>query len=73
MSVLSAYLKPAELHTPMPSTKQFARILICIIFWLVVLGEAATRTYYIGILEEYWDYAPTGKDLITGKNLTEEK
>ncbi|XP_014372908.1 hephaestin-like protein 1 [Alligator sinensis] len=40
---------------------------------LFVLVEATTRTYYIGIVEENWDYAPTGKNLITGQILTEDK
>nr|XP_006134465.1 hephaestin-like protein 1 isoform X1 [Pelodiscus sinensis]XP_006134466.1 hephaestin-like protein 1 isoform X2 [Pelodiscus sinensis] len=41
--------------------------------WLLVLAEAATRTYYVGIVEENWDYAPTGKNLITGQSLTEDE
>ncbi|XP_044875716.1 ferroxidase HEPHL1 [Mauremys mutica] len=41
--------------------------------WLFVLVEATTRTYYIGIVEENWDYAPTGKNLITGQTLTEDE
>uniref|UniRef100_UPI0010A077F5 LOW QUALITY PROTEIN: hephaestin-like protein 1 n=1 Tax=Podarcis muralis TaxID=64176 RepID=UPI0010A077F5 len=35
--------------------------------------EAATRTYYLGIVEENWDYAPSGENLITGQNLTEDE
>ncbi|XP_054830441.1 ferroxidase HEPHL1 [Eublepharis macularius] len=54
----------------MPSVKQ---VLACIILWGLVLGEAANRIYYLGIMEEYWDYAPTGKNLITGQNLTEDE
>uniref|UniRef100_A0A8C4VYJ8 ferroxidase n=1 Tax=Gopherus evgoodei TaxID=1825980 RepID=A0A8C4VYJ8_9SAUR len=42
-------------------------------FWLFVLVEATTRTYYVGIVEENWDYAPTGKNLITGQSLTEDE
>ncbi|KAL8191120.1 UNVERIFIED_CONTAM: hephaestin-like 1, partial [Gekko kuhli] len=53
----------------MPSVKQ---VLTCTV-WLLVLGEATDRIYYLGIVEEYWDYAPTGKNLITGKNLTEDE
>uniref|UniRef100_A0A8B9PR67 Uncharacterized protein n=1 Tax=Apteryx owenii TaxID=8824 RepID=A0A8B9PR67_APTOW len=41
--------------------------------WLFALGEARIRTYYIGIVEENWDYAPSGKNLITGQNLLEDK
>uniref|UniRef100_A0A8D0HH34 ferroxidase n=1 Tax=Sphenodon punctatus TaxID=8508 RepID=A0A8D0HH34_SPHPU len=57
----------------MPSLQQDACILTILSLWLFVLGEAATRTYYIGIVEEKWDYAPTGKNLITGQNLTEDE
>uniref|UniRef100_A0A8C3DHU2 Uncharacterized protein n=5 Tax=Passeriformes TaxID=9126 RepID=A0A8C3DHU2_CORMO len=39
--------------------------------WAVV--EARTRTYYLGIVEENWDYAPSGKNLITGQSLLEDK
>ncbi|XP_062440569.1 ferroxidase HEPHL1 [Rhea pennata] len=41
--------------------------------WLFTLGEARIRTYYLGIVEENWDYAPSGKNLITGQNLLEDK
>ncbi|XP_008821338.1 hephaestin-like protein 1 [Nannospalax galili] len=34
---------------------------------------AVTRTYYIGIVEEYWNYVPQGKDVITGKSFSEDK
>jgi hypothetical protein len=36
-------------------------------------GCAVTRTYYIGIVEEYWNYVPQGKDVTTGKIFTEDK
>ncbi|KAK4831511.1 hypothetical protein QYF61_018095 [Mycteria americana] len=41
--------------------------------WLFAVVEAKTRTYYLGIVEENWDYAPSGKNLITGQNLLEDK
>ncbi|XP_053564591.1 ferroxidase HEPHL1 [Bombina bombina] len=34
--------------------------------------ECITRTYYIGIVEEAWDYAPSGKNLITDQNITDD-
>ncbi|XP_063286765.1 ferroxidase HEPHL1 [Pelobates fuscus] len=34
--------------------------------------ESETRTYYIGIVEETWDYAPSGKNLITGQDIGED-
>uniref|UniRef100_A0A8B9F6D7 ferroxidase n=1 Tax=Amazona collaria TaxID=241587 RepID=A0A8B9F6D7_9PSIT len=39
---------------------------------LFAVVEAKTRTYYLGIVEEYWDYAPSGKNLITGENLLQD-
>ncbi|XP_068122911.1 ferroxidase HEPHL1 [Hyperolius riggenbachi] len=41
------------------------------ILLLPLLGQvqALTRTYYIGIVEEKWDYAPSGKNLITGQDI----
>ncbi|XP_075054840.1 ferroxidase HEPHL1 [Mixophyes fleayi] len=38
-----------------------------------LLVESHTRTYYIGIVEEPWDYAPTGQNLITGQNISDDK
>ncbi|PKU34260.1 hephaestin-like protein 1 [Limosa lapponica baueri] len=40
--------------------------------WLLAAVEAKTRTYYLGIVEENWDYAPSGKNLITGQNLLDD-
>ncbi|XP_062983231.1 ferroxidase HEPHL1 [Elgaria multicarinata webbii] len=57
----------------MPSAKRAPCILTCTIFWRLLLAQGAIRTYYIGIVEENWDYAPTGKNLITGQNLTEDE
>ncbi|XP_035242447.1 hephaestin-like protein 1a [Anguilla anguilla] len=37
------------------------------------VNECITRTYYIGIKEETWNYAPSGKNLITGKPVVEDK
>ncbi|XP_056417456.1 ferroxidase HEPHL1 [Hyla sarda] len=36
------------------------------------LGLSLTRTYYIGIVEEPWDYAPSGQNLITGVNISDD-
>ncbi|KAM6383174.1 ferroxidase HEPHL1 [Alca torda] len=41
--------------------------------WLLAAVEAKTRTYYLGIVEENWDYGPSGKNLITGQDLLEDK
>ncbi|KAJ6664911.1 hypothetical protein lerEdw1_005883 [Lerista edwardsae] len=57
----------------MPPLKSAACILTWVIFWLLGFAQAATRIYYIGIVEENWDYAPSGKNLITGQTLTEDE
>uniref|UniRef100_A0A674K7B4 ferroxidase n=1 Tax=Terrapene triunguis TaxID=2587831 RepID=A0A674K7B4_9SAUR len=57
----------------MPSVLYGGCMLALKFLWLFVLVEATTRTYYVGIVEENWDYAPTGKDLITGQSLTEDE
>ena len=33
--------------------------------------EAVERTYYIQAEEEFWDYAPSGVDLISGQDLAD--
>ncbi|KAM8975284.1 ferroxidase HEPHL1 [Pelodytes ibericus] len=38
----------------------------------VDIAESHTRTYYIGIVEEAWDYAQTGQNLITGHSIAED-
>ncbi|KAI4893109.1 hypothetical protein NFI96_020634, partial [Prochilodus magdalenae] len=37
------------------------------------VGECVTRTYYIGIREEDWNYAPLGKNVVNGKAVTEDE
>ncbi|KAL7842550.1 hypothetical protein SRHO_G00242390 [Serrasalmus rhombeus] len=47
-------------------------------FWLTVLAlclrpsEGVTRTYYIGIREENWDYAPERKNVVTGLDINKD-
>ena len=31
------------------------------------------RWYYIAVVEQTWDYAPSGRDLIDGVNLSESE
>lgn len=31
------------------------------------------RIYYVGIIEDTWDYAPSGKNLLNGKNITDDE
>lgn len=46
-----------------------------LILLLPLLGqvESLTRTFYIGIVEEEWDFAPSGKNLITGQDISQDK
>lgn len=57
----------------MPWKKQAACILLITYLGVSGLVGAVTRTYHIGIVEEYWDYVPQGKNIITGKSFAEDK
>uniref|UniRef100_A0A8C5CM82 ferroxidase n=1 Tax=Gadus morhua TaxID=8049 RepID=A0A8C5CM82_GADMO len=35
--------------------------------------RATERVYYIGIIEDFWDYAPSGKNLINGKEIADDE
>ncbi|XP_006902428.1 PREDICTED: hephaestin-like protein 1 [Elephantulus edwardii] len=56
----------------MPREQQVGCILLTFLGLSGLVG-AVTRTYYIGIVEEYWNYVPQGKNVITGKSFTEDK
>ncbi|XP_075448619.1 ferroxidase HEPHL1 [Ascaphus truei] len=57
----------------MPSV-YYGSILALQLLWpLFQHVESHTRTYYIGIVEENWDYAPSGKNLITEQNISQDK
>lgn len=36
-------------------------------------GWAKNRHYYIAIKETTWNYAPTGKNMLTGKPISEDQ
>lgn len=46
--------------------------------WLFVLPSASEgkrsreRVYYVGIVEDWWDYAPSGKNLLNGKAIEDD-
>ncbi|XP_060755917.1 ferroxidase HEPHL1-like isoform X2 [Neoarius graeffei] len=40
---------------------------------LLHLSESVIRTYYIGIREEYWNYAPTERNLISGLDIKHDE
>ncbi|KAG9278253.1 hephaestin-like protein 1 [Astyanax mexicanus] len=47
-------------------------LLICLAA-LLSLSHSRTRTFYIGIREEEWDYAPGGKNFISGLDISEDQ
>ena len=62
-----------KLHPQMPWKRQADSILLLTLLGLSGLVGAVTRTYHIGIVEEYWNYVPQGKNVITGKSFAEDK
>ncbi|XP_007936288.1 ferroxidase HEPHL1 [Orycteropus afer afer] len=57
----------------MPPEQQAGCIFLLTFLGLSGLVGTVTRTYHIGIVEEYWNYVPQGKNVITGKSFTEDK
>lgn len=48
----------------------------CLLFVLLsgAGGQRGTeRVYYVGIIEDAWDYAPSGKNLLTGKDVVTDE
>ncbi|XP_062998189.1 hephaestin [Elgaria multicarinata webbii] len=56
----------------MASYQQMLHTTLCIHFLILVLAEGATRVYYLGICEVEWNYAPLGKNTVTGQNITND-
>lgn len=57
-----------------PSMDWALRLLATFLLFVVFPGaEAKQRVYYIGIVEDTWDYAPSGKNLLTGKDIADDK
>uniref|UniRef100_A0A8C9V2M8 ferroxidase n=1 Tax=Scleropages formosus TaxID=113540 RepID=A0A8C9V2M8_SCLFO len=52
---------------------------MCVSFRLVLLSvlfsglDSTTRTFYIGIREEMWDFAPTGRNTVTGRVIDQDQ
>ncbi|XP_065737954.1 ferroxidase HEPHL1 isoform X1 [Phocoena phocoena] len=57
----------------MPQKRPAGCILLLTFLGLSGMVGAVTRTYHIGIVEEYWNYVPQGKNVITGKSFAEDK
>jgi len=49
-------------------------VLCAFVMALIALqrAECLKRTYYIGIREEYWDYAPSRRNLINNRSIDQE-
>lgn len=62
-----------ELDPQMPRKQHADCILLFTFLGLSGLAGAVTRTYHIGIVEEYWNYVPQGKNVITGKSFEGDK
>lgn len=43
-----------------------------VLLLLPIFAEGATRVYYLGICEVEWNYAPTGKNIITGRSIKDD-
>uniref|UniRef100_A0A3B4GZ41 Hephaestin-like 1b n=1 Tax=Pundamilia nyererei TaxID=303518 RepID=A0A3B4GZ41_9CICH len=39
----------------------------------VVTSRGRERVYYVGIIEDLWDYAPSGKNLLNGKDIEDDE
>ncbi|VFV28449.1 hephaestin-like 1 [Lynx pardinus] len=57
----------------MPRKQQADCVFLFTFLGLSGLVGAVTRTYHIGIVEEYWNYVPQGKNVITGESFSEDK
>ncbi|CAM5140522.1 unnamed protein product [Eretmochelys imbricata] len=52
----------------LPQSLFFLHLLLLLPFF----AEGATRVYYLGICEVEWNYAPTGKNIITDRSIKDE-
>ncbi|KAJ0004534.1 hypothetical protein NQD34_010748 [Periophthalmus magnuspinnatus] len=48
----------------------------CLLFQLVCAAaghSSRQRVYYVGIVEDYWDYAPSGRNLLNGQTIDRDE
>lgn len=48
----------------------------CLLFLLTAGAEgkrSSERVYYVGIIEDSWDYAPSGKNLLNGQDVEKDE
>ncbi|XP_056141515.1 ferroxidase HEPHL1 [Lampris incognitus] len=53
--------------------RSVAGFLLLLPLLLVAEGAGKERVYYIGIVEDLWDYAPSGRNLITGAQVANDE
>ncbi|XP_066496065.1 hephaestin [Tiliqua scincoides] len=56
----------------MLSYHQMLHTVVCIHFSFLLLAEGATRVYFLAIHEVDWNYAPLGKNMVTGQRITND-
>lgn len=52
------------------------RLLASFLFFVNLFGaetRSLERVYYIGIVEDMWDYAPSGKNLLNEKYIADDR
>uniref|UniRef100_A0A8C4NLE0 ferroxidase n=1 Tax=Dicentrarchus labrax TaxID=13489 RepID=A0A8C4NLE0_DICLA len=55
---------------------QLRRPMACLLFFLSSSAEGKggrERVYYVGIIEDSWNYAPSGKNLLNGEDTAEDE
>lgn len=66
------YIRPDSFLNMTGTVRWFAGCLLPLLLSRAE-GGRRERVYYVGIIEDDWDYAPSGKNLINGKNYTEDE
>uniref|UniRef100_A0A7N6BX88 ferroxidase n=1 Tax=Anabas testudineus TaxID=64144 RepID=A0A7N6BX88_ANATE len=51
----------------------FATCVLLILCSCARTSHSRERVYYVGIIEDLWDYAPSGKNLLNGKDIEEDE
>lgn len=65
---------------PVASMSKTFRFIVAVGLLVVVCAPGVAqgkrsreRVYYVGIIEDTWDYAPSGKNLLNGKNIADDE
>ncbi|KAJ6663217.1 hypothetical protein lerEdw1_010353 [Lerista edwardsae] len=56
----------------MPPCCQMLLTIVYIHFSFLLLAEGATRAYFLAVREVEWNYAPFGKNMITGQSIADD-